>query len=194
MLTSEAVAALDSDAVEAPSGVEHLFGEVPPELAEAIRRIRLVVFDFDGVFTDNTVYVSEEGIESVRCWRSDGLGLRHLERLKIATMILSTEENVVVTARSRKLKIRCVQGCSDKRVKLAELVAEEGLTPEEVTFVGNDINDLGALRLVGLPIVVADSHPDVIHAGRYRTRTPGGYGAVREICDLFKYVLEDLPR
>ena len=96
------------------------------ELLQRLRTVAGVVFDFDGVFTDNTVWVSEEGIESVRCWRSDGLGLRFLERLGVDAMILSTEENVVVTARSRKLKIRCIQGCPDKRVRLEELLVEEG--------------------------------------------------------------------
>jgi 3-deoxy-D-manno-octulosonate 8-phosphate phosphatase (KDO 8-P phosphatase) len=164
------------------------------ELAHLIRRVRLVAFDFDGVFTDNSVYVSEDGKESVRCWRSDGLGLRELRRLGIATIIISTETNAVVTTRSRKLAIACVQGCEDKRATLDEVMREHGLSLEEVAFVGNDINDLCCLDVVGLPIVVQDAHPSVIPAARYRTRTPGGYGAVREVCDLFTAVLEDQPR
>jgi len=162
---------------------------VEPELVELIRRIRLVAFDFDGVYTDNMVYVMEDGREAVRCTRADGMGLRKLERLGIAHAIVSTEQNPVVSARARKLKTRCVQGCEDKRSDLGALLRELDLQPEQAAFVGNDINDLPCLNWVGLPIVVQDAHPDVIAYGRYRTSAPGGHGAVREVCDLFEYVL-----
>jgi len=155
------------------------------ELAALMRRIRLVVFDFDGVFTDNTVLVAEDGTESVRCWRGDGLGLRQLEALGLSTLVLSTEENPVVTARCRKLKIRCIQGVPDKRVALDALLAELGLVPSQAAYVGNDINDAGALEAVALPIVVHDAHPAVLPLARFRTTLPGGYGAVREVCDRF---------
>lgn len=168
--------------------------EIDDELAHLIRRVRLVAFDFDGVFTDNAVYVSEDGIESVRCSRSDGLGLRELRRLGIETIIISTETNPVVTTRSRKLKIACVQGCEDKRVTLDEVMRQHDLTLDQVAFVGNDINDLCCLDVVGLPIVVRDAHPDVIPVARYRTRTLGGYGAVREVCDMIRTVLDDPNR
>jgi YrbI family 3-deoxy-D-manno-octulosonate 8-phosphate phosphatase len=162
---------------------------IPADLAETIRNIRLVAFDFDGVFTDNTVWVAEDGQEWVRCWRGDGLGLRKLERVGIGAAIISTETNPVVSARSRKLQIRCIQGCADKRAALEGLILELGLSLAQVAFVGNDINDLPCLTGVGLPIVVQDAHPSVLPYARYRTQTPGGYGAVREICDLFEQVL-----
>jgi 3-deoxy-D-manno-octulosonate 8-phosphate phosphatase (KDO 8-P phosphatase) len=158
-------------------------------LAEIIRTIRLIAFDFDGVFTDNAVYVSEDGSEFVRCWRGDGIGLRKLECLGLQTVIISTEINPVVSARARKLGIRCVQGCPDKRLTLDEIVTKMGITLAEVAFVGNDINDLPCLTCVGLPIVVQDAHPDIVTHAHYQTRIPGGYGAVREICDLFERVL-----
>ncbi|NJD69610.1 MAG: 3-deoxy-D-manno-octulosonate 8-phosphate phosphatase [Candidatus Methylomirabilota bacterium] len=158
-------------------------------LEELIRAIRLVVFDFDGVFTDNTVYVFEDGREAVRCFRGDGIGLQKLERLGVATLIISTETNPVVSARSRKLGIRCVQGCHDKRAVLESNVLDMGLSLTQVAFVGNDINDLPCLTRVVLPIVVQDAHPDVIPYARYQTSVRGGYGAVREICDLFERVL-----
>ena len=78
-----------------------------PKLKERFRKIRLVAFDFDGVFTDNMVYVFENGSEAVRCFRSDGIGLQKLKQLGIETAIISTESNPVVSARARKLKIRC---------------------------------------------------------------------------------------
>lgn len=158
-------------------------------IEERIREIRLVVFDFDGVFTDNMVYVFEDGREAVRCFRSDGIGLQRLERLGIATLIVSTERNPVVSARSRKLGIRCLQGCKDKRAALETSVQEMGLSLTQVAFVGNDINDLPCLMCVMLPIVVQDAHPDVIPHALYQTKVRGGHGAVREVCDLFERVL-----
>ena len=150
---------------------------------ERFARVRLVVFDFDGVFTDNTVYVAQDGTEMVRCWRGDGLGLARLKRTGIEAAIVSTETNPVVTARSRKLAIRCVQGCDDKLAAVRALAAELGVSLDEVAFVGNDINDLQCLQAVGLPIVVRDAHPDVVDAAVYRTTAVGGRGAVREVSD-----------
>jgi 3-deoxy-D-manno-octulosonate 8-phosphate phosphatase (KDO 8-P phosphatase) len=147
------------------------------------RAVKLVVFDFDGVFTDNTVYVSQDGVESVRCWRSDGLGLAKLKQAGIPTAIVSTETNPVVTARAKKLAIRCIQGCDDKLGAVRALAGEHGLMLADVAFVGNDINDLACLQAVGFPIVVQDAHADVVAAGVYRTTAPGGRGAVREVCD-----------
>jgi YrbI family 3-deoxy-D-manno-octulosonate 8-phosphate phosphatase len=155
-------------------------------IAPIIRRIRLMAFDFDGVFTDNMVYVFENGSEAVRCFRSDGIGLRKLEKMGIKTVIISTEANPVVSARARKLKMECVQNCSDKRAVLEEFAGKMDITLDEVAFVGNDVNDLACLTCVALPIVVRDAHPDVIAAARYRTKNPGGCGAVREVCDLFE--------
>lgn len=153
------------------------------------RTIRLAAFDFDGVFTDNMVYLLEDGSEIVRCFRSDGIGLRKLERAGIKPVIISTETNPVVSARSRKLKIRCEHGCENKRATLDEIVKEMGLTLEQVAFVGNDINDLPCLTCAGLPIVVRDAHSDVLPYALYQTKAKGGHGAVREICDLFEQAL-----
>ena len=160
-----------------------------PSLEERIWAIRLVAFDFDGVFTDNMVYVFEDGSEAVRCFRGDGIGLRKLERLGIEAVIISSETNPVVSERSRKLGIRCVQGCVDKRAALEAILREMGVSMEQVAYVGNDVNDLSCLAYVGLPLVVRDAHPDVIPYARYQTVTPGGHGAVRELCDLFEGVL-----
>jgi len=154
-----------------------------------IPAIRLVAFDFDGVFTDNMVYVFESGLEAVRCSRSDGIGLRKLERAGIKPVIISTETNQVVAVRSQKLKVQYKYGCEDKCVVLNEMVKEMGLNLEQVAFVGNDINDLPCFSCVGFPIVVRDAHPDVISYARYKTKAKGGHGAVREICDLFEWVL-----
>jgi len=159
-------------------------------LKEAICKIRLIAFDFDGVFTDNMVYVFQDGSEAVCCNRSDGIGLQKLKNLGIETVIISTESNPVVSARARKLKIRCFQNCEDKRKALENIAQELGISLDEVAFVGNDINDQACLKQVGLPIVVHDAHSDVDSLARYQTKNPGGHGAVREICDLFEKALK----
>jgi len=154
-----------------------------PTTDETGARIRLVVFDFDGVFTDNTVMTDSAGNEAVRSWRGDGLGLQALRSLSIATWVLSTETNVVVARRCEKLGIPFRQSLADKHEALLEVAAAEGVGLDEVAFVGNDINDAACLRAVGVPIVVFDAHVDVLPLARYRTRSGGGFGAVREVCD-----------
>jgi len=163
--------------------------EIVNNIDEIICRIRLVAFDFDGVFSDNMVYVFEDGTEAVRCFRSDGIGLHKLKKLGIETVIISTEANPVVSARAHKLKIRCVQNCQDKRAVLEDIAQEKNITLSEVAFVGNDINDLPCLECVALPIVVQDAYQDVVPFALYQTKRPGGHGAVREVCDLFERTL-----
>ena len=162
-------------------------------LEDRIRSIRLVAFDFDGVFTDNKVYVFQDGTEAVRCHRGDGIGLEKLKYLGIDCVVVSTEVNPIVGARGRKLGVPCVQGCQDKRVALEAIVRERRLSLEQVAFLGNDVNDRSCLEIVGLPMVVQDAHSDVISLALYQTKAKGGEGAVREVCDLFERVFEKLP-
>ena len=150
---------------------------------EVGRSIRLVVFDFDGVFTDNTVWTDDAGNEWVRSWRGDGLGLEKLRQAGIPAWVLSTETHAVVSRRCEKLGIPCRQGLTDKQAALEALASEVGVSLDEVAYVGNDVNDAGCLRVVGIPIVVQDAHPDVLPLARYRTRAAGGFGAVREVCE-----------
>jgi YrbI family 3-deoxy-D-manno-octulosonate 8-phosphate phosphatase len=168
--------------------------EAARSLEGLIRNIRLLAFDFDGVFTDNKVYVAQDGTEMVCCTRADGIGVSAVQRLGLETLIISTETNPVVAARAEKIRIRCLQGIANKREAMDLLLTEFGIALEQVAFVGNDVNDLPLLTCVGFPITTADAHPDVADLGKYRTRTPGGQGAVREVCDLFTLVLLDGPR
>jgi 3-deoxy-D-manno-octulosonate 8-phosphate phosphatase (KDO 8-P phosphatase) len=151
---------------------------------ETLARVELIAFDFDGVFTDNTVYVTQEGVESVRCWRSDGLGLSRLRDIGVRSFVISTETNPVVSVRANKLKLPCKQGVDDKAAVILETCRELSIDPRNAMFVGNDINDIPAFRSIGVPVAVADAYPEVYPHVVYRTRRPGGHGAVREICDL----------
>jgi N-acylneuraminate cytidylyltransferase len=144
---------------------------------------RLVVFDFDGVMTDNRVWVNEQGQEWVACNRSDGLGLEKLRGLGLQLLVLSTEANPVVAARCRKLGLPVEHGLKDKAERLAALLQERGVPPAQVIYVGNDINDAGCMRLVGCSVAVFDAHPDVKRIATLTLSRPGGHGAVRELCD-----------
>ena len=148
------------------------------------RRLEFVVFDFDGVFTDNTVLVGEDGRESVRCWRSDGLGLRRLRQVSVGCLIVSTETNPVVSVRARKLGIECLQAVEDKAAAITAYCGARGIGLKQVAYLGNDINDIAAFGIVGLPVAVADAYEEVLPHVRCRTARPGGRGAVRELCDL----------
>jgi 3-deoxy-D-manno-octulosonate 8-phosphate phosphatase (KDO 8-P phosphatase) len=150
---------------------------------DALREIGLVVFDFDGVFTDNRVWVSETGAESVACWRGDGIGLRRLDEVGVPYVIVSTEPNPVVAFRAQKLRARCVHDVPDKLAVLREEAERAGVGLQHVVFVGNDVNDQACLEAVGVPVVPADAWPEVVPLAQWVLGRPGGRGCVRELCD-----------
>ncbi|MBS0197134.1 MAG: HAD hydrolase family protein [Planctomycetes bacterium] len=136
--------------------------------------------------TDNTVIVMQDGTEAAVCNRSDGLGIGMLADLGMPMLVVSKEQNPVVGARCKKLKLECHQGIDDKLEVLLRLIGERGLEPEQVAYVGNDVNDLPCMKHVGLPIAVADAYPEVLAVAAAVTTRPGGHGAVREVCDWFR--------
>jgi YrbI family 3-deoxy-D-manno-octulosonate 8-phosphate phosphatase len=144
---------------------------------------KLVVLDFDGVLTDNGVWVNEDGTESVRCDRSDGLGLAMLREAGVAVLVLSTEQNRVVAARCKKLQLAVEYGVRNKGARLSEILRERGTDPSQVIYLGNDVNDIGCMQLVGTAVVVADAHPQVAGLADVVLSRTGGHGAVRELCD-----------
>jgi len=163
-------------------------------IEEYLCKIELIAFDFDGVFTNNQVYVTEDGKESVCCWRSDGLGLRRMKDINVKTFIVSTEENPVVIARANKLGINCKQGVDNKAAAILQICTELGIKPEYTIFVGNDINDIPAFTSIGFPIAVADAYSEVDPHILLRTKTPGGFGAVREVCDMVFHAKRSLVK
>jgi YrbI family 3-deoxy-D-manno-octulosonate 8-phosphate phosphatase len=143
--------------------------------------IRLVCYDFDGVMTDNTAIVLEDGVEGVRVNRADGLAVAALKRKGIAQLIISTEANRAVAARASKLGIPALQGVADKRAALETYAAENGIALNQTAYVGNDVNDLAAMKIVAHPIAPADAHPCVKNIAVLVTRARGGEGVVREL-------------
>jgi 3-deoxy-D-manno-octulosonate 8-phosphate phosphatase (KDO 8-P phosphatase) len=153
------------------------------ELQPLLQRVRLAVFDFDGVFTDNRVWVNERGEEALAFSRSDGLGLRRLDEIGVGYLIVSMEQNPIVGARAEKLRADCVQGVDDKLGILRERTEQLGVSLEDTAYVGNDINDAECLRAVGFPVVPADAWPEVKELASWVLSRGGGVGCVREFCD-----------
>lgn len=143
-----------------------------------------VVTDFDGVHTPDTAYLDQTGRESVRVSRSDGLGVARLRAAGVPLLILSKERNPVVAARAAKLGVEVLQAVDDKAPAVRAWLADHRIEPERAAYVGNDVNDLEAMRAVGWPVAVQDAHPEVRAAARLVLTRPGGQGAVRELCDL----------
>jgi N-acylneuraminate cytidylyltransferase len=136
------------------------------------------------VLTDNRVWTTEDGHESVSSNRSDSMGLEHLQKSGVPAFVISKETNPVVAARCEKLGIGCKQGIDDKASAFKALLAERGVAAEDTIFVGNDTNDLPCFPLAGCAVAVADSHSDVLRQADQQLSQPGGRGAIRELCDL----------
>ena len=148
------------------------------------KKVDLVVMDFDGVMTDDCVIVDQNGIESVRCSRADGMGIRLLRESGMKIIVLSTERNPVVMTRCKKLNLECIHGVLKKGEILANYMKEHEINPQNVIYIGNDINDLPCFPLVGCAVVPADAHPEVKKEADIVLLHNGGEGAVRELCDM----------
>ncbi|MCH6162205.1 acylneuraminate cytidylyltransferase [Streptomyces marispadix] len=158
-----------------------LLDEPRPRALPSRDDVDAVVLDFDGTQTDDRVLIDSEGRELVAVHRGDGLGVAALRRDGLDLLILSTEENPVVAARARKLRIPVLHGIDRKDLALKQWCEEKGIGPERVLYAGNDVNDLPCFNLVGWPVAVAGAHEVVREAARAITRAPGGEGAIREI-------------
>jgi len=154
-------------------------------------KVEALALDFDGVLTDNRIIVLEDGREGVMCNRADGWGIARLKEVNMRILVISTEKNSVVSARCDKLNVECIQGCDNKAAALQEWARKREISSDHIAYVANDVNDLGCLEWVGIPIAVADAVPEVIGAARWVTRSRGGHGAAREVAD---WILATLHR
>ncbi|GAA2221283.1 N-acylneuraminate cytidylyltransferase [Streptomyces nogalater] len=172
-----------------------LFDADRPGALPTAADVDAVVLDFDGTQTDDRVLIDSEGREFVAVHRGDGLGIAALRRSGLKLLILSTEQNPVVAARARKLEIPVLHGIDRKDLALKQWCEEQGIAPERVLYVGNDVNDLPCFALVGWPVAVASAHDVVRGAARAVTTVPGGDGAIREIASwILGPSLDSLPK
>ncbi|HSJ85720.1 MAG TPA: acylneuraminate cytidylyltransferase [Anaerolineales bacterium] len=149
-------------------------------------KIDLILCDFDGVITDNRVWVDQDGTESVAAYRSDSVRVKDLHAAGIEVMILSSEPNRVVEARARKMGVEAIHGVAlhEKGRVMRDILEQKNLKAENVIYIGNDINDLPCFEVAGWSVAVADAFPEVIRAADYVLSKAGGHGALRELCDL----------
>tara|TARA_Y100001958_G_C21133307_1_gene474033 strand:+ start:92 stop:553 length:462 start_codon:yes stop_codon:yes gene_type:complete len=149
-------------------------------------KFKLIVYDFDGVMTNNKVYVDQDGRETVQVNRGDGLGISEIKKLGFKQIIISTEKNLVVTTRAKKLDVYCLQGVENKKDVLMKYCKKNGFDLKSVAYVGNDINDKEAMEIVGFAFCPNDAHPSIKDLSNHILETKGGDGVVREIFDLIK--------
>jgi len=145
--------------------------------------IEAFVFDFDGVLTDNLVQVHENGSESVKCSRADGLAFDVLRKLKKPVYILSTEKNPVVESRAKKLKVEAIYGVSNKVQSLKKLVDLKGYNLDNIVYMGNDLNDYNVMQLCGFSACPDDSHHKIKEISSIVLNTNGGMGVIRELLE-----------
>lgn len=167
----------------------HRLGATCTKAALGTFQPMLMVYDFDGVMTNNLAIVHQDGTESVAVNRADGWGIAQLKRVGIKQLILSTEENSVVAARAKKLQLDVLHGCKDKKSALVAYCAKHQIPLQQTLYVGNDVNDLAVLKSTGYSVCPSDAHPEILAIADYVTKAKGGEGVIREISDL---MLKDL--
>ena len=171
--------------------------KVSTEIKKKLKKIKLIVLDFDGVLTDNTVIQNSKGDEFVRRSREDSLGIDLLDQAglydktnyerkdhKIDIMIMSKETNNIVQSVAKKIKLKCLNASEDKVEDLKREIKEREMYLKDICFVGNDLNDLGPMKIVGLAISPKDGVPEVLEEANYITSKRGGKGVLREIIDI----------
>jgi YrbI family 3-deoxy-D-manno-octulosonate 8-phosphate phosphatase len=146
-------------------------------------QLEAIVFDFDGVLTDNRVFVDEDGREMVCCHRGDGLAFDVLKQTHLQLFILSTETNLVVTRRGEKLRIPVFQSTKDKKSSLERLASEKNFSLGKTLFVGNDLNDYQVMQICGFSACPSDSHPKILEIATFSLNKKGGNGVVRELVE-----------
>ena len=167
--------------------------QIDDEISVKLKKMRMVFFDFDGVFTDNRVIISENGEESVVCNRSDGIGLNMLRSFGLEMLVLSTETNSVVAARSEKLEISCIHGCENKLETMNSVLSEKGIGSSEASFVGNDVNDYACMTNVAIAVCVNDAFAEIKQISDIVLQRKGGDAAVREFCELVRLARTQSP-
>ena len=154
--------------------------------------IDLIVYDFDGVMTDNKVLILEDGHEGVFCNRADGLAIQKIKELGIPQVILSTENNRVVRNRAKKLNLHLFQGIKDKKSALVMYCKRKNYRLKRIVYIGNDINDLQAMKIIGYPIAPKDADTKVKDVAKVIIDKNGGDGVIREFFNQILFTRKEL--
>ena len=163
-------------------------------LHEALRRldpIGALILDFDGVLTDDRVLTFADGTEAVRSSRRDGMGIQLLREIGLPMVVISKERNPVTVARCAKLGLEVFHGIDDKVAVMTTWLQGAGISAERCIYVGNDVNDLACMHLVGCSMAPADAHPEALAMVDVVLGYPGGDGAVRQVADAILALRRD---
>jgi 3-deoxy-D-manno-octulosonate 8-phosphate phosphatase (KDO 8-P phosphatase) len=162
-----------------------LYGYVKPEILDKAKKIKLLVCDVDGVFSDGRIYLGNQDEELKAFHTKDGFGIKALGASGVDIAVITGRRSQIVTTRMKALNVRhIIQGEEDKLPALRILAEQQKIELTEIAYIGDDVPDLGCIESVGLGIAVSDAHPSVLFGADYSTFTRGGFGAVREVCDL----------
>ena len=165
--------------------VQTLYGAVTKEVWHRLKDVRLLICDVDGVLSDGMIYLGNEGEEYKSFSTRDGFGIKAILNAGIEVAVITGRSSRIVSDRMTALGVRHIyQGQSDKLRSYGELLDRLQLTSQQVAYIGDDVVDLPVMQDCGLGVAVADAHPLVLQRACYTTRTAGGRGAVRELCDL----------
>ena len=152
-----------------------------------LTNIKLVILDVDGTLTDGGVYIDSNGVETKKFNIKDGAGIVLAEKVGVEFMILTGRKSYCVEHRAKELKIKYVlQGIANKLSYLQQFLSQQGLSPEDVAYIGDDVNDLECMRIVGFTACPADAVEEVRQQCDFVSRYDGGQGAVREVCDMIR--------
>ena len=163
------------------------------DIYDKARQVKLVIFDVDGVLTDGSLFIGDDGQEYKAFHSRDGHGMKMLMQTGVELAIITGRTSEVVRHRISDLGIKHIyQGQQDKRIAFASLLKDLDLAPEQVAYVGDDIVDLPVMVKVGLAVAVQDAHPFVVQHAHWQTPHEGGRGAGRDVCELIMDAQDNL--
>lgn len=162
-----------------------LYGDVDSSVLEQAKKIQLFVCDVDGVFSDGRIYLGNQGEELKAFHTKDGYGIKALGASGVDVAVITGRQSTIVQTRMTALNVKhIVQGEENKLPALKKIMSLLSLSPENVAYIGDDMPDYECMDYVGFSIAVNDAHPSILKLADYTTFTRGGFGAVREVCDL----------
>jgi 3-deoxy-D-manno-octulosonate 8-phosphate phosphatase (KDO 8-P phosphatase) len=161
------------------------YGRIDKPLFSQLAQIKLLACDVDGVFSDGRIYMGQDGEELKAFHTRDGYGIKALQKIGIQVAVITGRKSNMVKRRMTALGVEHIyQGCEDKQPALESLQKKLDISVSETAAIGDDMPDIGMFRTSGLSVCVQDGHPIVSRNAHYVTQTRGGFGAVRELCDL----------
>jgi 3-deoxy-D-manno-octulosonate 8-phosphate phosphatase (KDO 8-P phosphatase) len=173
--------------------MQTLYGEISESAFSAMKKIKLLICDIDGVFSDGRIYLGNNGEELKAFHTKDGYGIKALGASGVDVAVITGRTSNIVATRMSALMVKyIVQGEENKLPALKEIAEQLKLSIDEIAYVGDDMPDFECISYVGLGIAVNDAHPSILSVANYTTFNRGGFGAVREICDLIMLSQETL--